>query len=130
MFMNGEWSLPKMYLSDSFALRRFVSCFRLNSIWSLPIKKCIDEAEVYECIRCQNRFNKKLTWKHFIYECPLMPRCVMISQPDPLSTTAFRLANTLVPNEFTERIITILSLANKAHKRNVGVSATPPSPSP
>ena len=89
--MDGEWAIPEMYRSDSFTRRRYVSCFRLNSIWSLPIKKNIVEDDAYVCTRCNYSFKKPLTWKHFLYVCPQLPRCKMTSRPNPLSTSAFRL---------------------------------------
>ena len=125
---DAVWSLPKMYRFDSFARRRFVSCFRLNSIWTLPIVKYVDEADVYQCSRCRSFFNKKLTWKHFIYDCPEVPRCTMISRPDPLSPSAFLLCSSAKSNPFKERIISVMTFLSNT-PRNAGVASALPDPS-
>jgi hypothetical protein len=55
----------------AFSERRFISLFRLNSIWSLPIEK---RKSFYRCKLCLVPFPKSMTWNHFILKCSKISR--------------------------------------------------------
>ncbi len=80
------------YLSSvsEFGKRRSCSLFRLNCIWSLPIKRTTTDALRYECSRCSATFPKASTWSHFLYHCRRLPKCTLVCKPDPSSEKIFR----------------------------------------
>jgi hypothetical protein len=64
---KNYFTMPN-YGTTPYNERRWLSIFRLNCVYSLPIQKSQNE-ERYECKKCKGSFPKPHVWHHFVYEC-------------------------------------------------------------
>ncbi len=113
--IRKDAGLPSFYESVPFPRRRFLTIFRLNVVYCLPIRKIVtvSKVEQYQCNMCDARFGKNLAWPHFLYNCRRLPKCPLVFRPDPLSQVAFdfTVSDTRNAKLFKERLILTLELA-------------------
>jgi hypothetical protein len=90
--------------------RQALSIFRLNCVYSLPIRKVVQSTEEYECQLCLTAFPKSKVWHHFLYTCRRLPKCSLVSRVDPRSSHAFDLSSSTSENaeKFRDRIFEVI----------------------
>jgi hypothetical protein len=88
-YNNLAPGLNMCYDSLTFAQRRAVAIFRLNCVYSLPIRKRTDQFDMYQCTSCSECFLKEKTWSHFLYYCSTIHARSPVDVIDPLSLAAF-----------------------------------------